>query len=156
RYPWGGLRSLGALACARALRGAWAEVEDALDVMVGPRRLFDAAGSVVEAFGRLFRQLARAHAGLALEPLEEVAQDVMQAVGTDTYSLAPLCAMAELADLAGAPAVAELPYPALARASERGVLFSSGWMFMIPRILGCIDALNGRWADAEARFQMAI
>ena len=37
RYPFGGFRSLLALACARALRGAWAEAEDALDVLVEPR-----------------------------------------------------------------------------------------------------------------------
>jgi len=156
RYPWGGFRSLGALACARALRGAWSEVDDALDVMLEPGRLFEDAGRVVQTFGRVFRQISRAHAGSAVEPLEPLARDVMQAIGTDTYSLAPLCALAELADLAGAPAVAELPYPALSRAAERGVLFSSGWMFLIPRVLGCVDALNGRWAEAEARFQTAV
>src|SRR5262245_14264593 len=156
RYPWGGFRALGALACARALRGAWSEVEDALDAMLEPGRLFEDAGRVVQTFGRVFRQLARAHAGSTVEPLEPLARDVMQAVGTDTYSLAPLCALAELADLAGKATVAELPYPALSRAAERGVLFSSGWMFLVPRVLGCIDTLNGRWAEAEARFQTAV
>ena len=156
RYPWGGFRALGALACARAHRGAWGEVEDALDVMVTPGRLFEDAGRVVQTFGRVFRQLSRTHAGSTVEPLEPLARDVMQAVGTDTYSVAPLCALAELADLAGAPAVGELPHPALARAAERGVLFSSGWMFLIPRLLGCVDALNGRWTEAEVRFRTAV
>ncbi|MGH7305829.1 MAG: ATP-binding protein, partial [Candidatus Rokuibacteriota bacterium] len=44
RYPWGGFRSLLALACARGLRGAWTEAEDALDVLVEPGRVFEQAG----------------------------------------------------------------------------------------------------------------
>jgi class 3 adenylate cyclase/tetratricopeptide (TPR) repeat protein len=156
RYPWGGFRSLLALACARALRGAWAEAEDALDVMVEPGRLFEDAGRIVQTFARVFRQLSRAHSGSADEALEPLAGDLMKAVGTDTYSLAPLCALVELADLADSPALAELPYQALASAEERGVVFSSGWMFVIPRVLGSIDTLNSRWDAAEARFRVAV
>src|SRR5262249_45091776 len=52
RCPWGGFRALGALACARGLRGAWSEVEDALDAMLEPGRLFEDAGRVVQTFGR--------------------------------------------------------------------------------------------------------
>jgi ATP/maltotriose-dependent transcriptional regulator MalT len=35
-YAWGGALALTALACAHALRGAWAEANDALDLLVEP------------------------------------------------------------------------------------------------------------------------
>src|SRR5215831_18490498 len=124
--------------------------------MLEPGRLFEDAGRAVQTFGRVFRQFARAHAGSSVEPLEPLASDVMQAVGTDTYSLAPLCALAELADLAGKATVTKLPYPALSLAAERGGLCASGWMFLVPRVLVCIDAVNGQGAEAVSRFQTAV
>jgi class 3 adenylate cyclase/tetratricopeptide (TPR) repeat protein len=156
RYPWGGFRSLLALTCARALRGAWTEAEDALDVLMEPGRVFEDAGLIVRTFSRVFRQVVRAQSHSMDEGLEGLAQDLMRVVGTDTYSVAPLCALVELADLAGAPAIADLPYRALSSAAERGVLFSSGWMYSVPRILGGIDALSRRWDAAEAHFRLAI
>jgi class 3 adenylate cyclase len=82
--------------------------------------------------------------------------DLMKVVGTDTYSLAPLCALVELGDLAGAPTIAALPYEALSRAAARGVLFSSGWMFLIPRMLGVAAATGRQWERAETHFREAI
>jgi class 3 adenylate cyclase/tetratricopeptide (TPR) repeat protein len=156
RYPWGGFRSLLALTCARALRGAWTEAEDALEVLIEPGRVFEDPGLIVQTFARVFRQVVRAQSQSVDEPLEALAQDLMRVVGTDTYSVAPLCALVDLADWAGAPAIAELPYRALSSAAERGVLFSSGWMYSVPRILGGIAALNRRWDAAEAHFRLAI
>ena len=156
QYPWGGLRSLLALACARSLRGAWGEAEDALDLLLEPGRVFKDVGSVVGTFGRVFRRLLDAHSAAATGDLEALAVDLMRVVGTDSYSLAPLCALVELGDLAAAPAIADLARPALSRAVERGVLFSSGWMFLIPRVLGNADAVNRRWDAAEAHFQSAL
>jgi class 3 adenylate cyclase/tetratricopeptide (TPR) repeat protein len=156
RYPWGGFRALIALACARTLRGAWAEAEDALDVLIEPGRVFEDAGSVIQTFARVFRQLIRADAGSADGPLDSLADDLMKAVGTDTYSVAPLCALVELASHAGSAAVARLPHEALSIAAERGVVFSSGWMFVIPRILGGVAAVEQRWQAADAHFQTAV
>jgi class 3 adenylate cyclase/tetratricopeptide (TPR) repeat protein len=156
RYPWGGLRSLLALACGRALRGAWAEAEDALAVLVEPGRVFDDAGPVIQAFARVFRQYLHAHAGVADPGLDALAAELMRVAGADTYSLAPLCALLELSDLRAMPAIAEAPYQALARAEARGILFSTGWMFLLPRVLGNADAARGRWDAADTRFQAAV
>ncbi|MGH8056354.1 MAG: LuxR C-terminal-related transcriptional regulator, partial [Candidatus Entotheonellia bacterium] len=156
RYPWGGFRALCALACARALRGTWAEAADALDMLVEPGLVFEEAGPVIRAIARALRQWLRVYSEAAAEPLEPVANDLMRAVGTDTYSLAPLCALVELADLSAAPGIAELPYQALLHAVEQGVLFSSGWMFLLPRVLGVAATLNRRWDTAEVHFQAAI
>ncbi|MGH7334451.1 MAG: AAA family ATPase [Candidatus Rokuibacteriota bacterium] len=156
RYPWGGLRALLALACARTLPGAWAEAEDALDLLVAPEHVFVDAGPIVRTFARVFRQLVRAHASTPDEALFPLAADLMKNAGTDTYSLAPLCAVIELADRAAAPAIAEHPYQALLAAAARGITFSTGWMFLIPRVLGSAAALNRRWDAAGTHFQTAL
>jgi hypothetical protein len=126
RYPWGGARALYALACARALRGAWAEAEDALDLLVQPGRVFEDAGPVIQAFVRTFRQLLRAYSDPVVEALEPFAADVVRAVGIDSYAVAPLCALVELGDLMAAPTIAEPPHQVLSLMAERGALFSSG------------------------------
>ena len=156
RYPWGGFRSLLALACARAVRGAWVEANDALKVLVEPGQVFSDPGQIIQAFARIFRRLLRAYAGTGDEPLEPLAVDVMTLIGTDTYSLAPLCALVELGDLAATPEIAERPYEVLTRVAQRGVLFSSGWMFLIPRVLGVGATITRQWDIAEARFQAAV
>jgi class 3 adenylate cyclase/tetratricopeptide (TPR) repeat protein len=156
RYPWGGFRSMLALTCARTLRGAWTEAEDALEVLAEPGRVFEDAGAVVRMFCRVFRQVVRAQSNQMDEALEGLATDLMRLVGTDTYSVAPLCALVELADLARAPAIAELPARALSSAAERGVVFSTGWMYSVPRLLGCVAALNHRWDAAESHFRRAV
>jgi class 3 adenylate cyclase len=156
RYPWGGFRSLSALACARALRGAWAEAEDALAILVEPGRVFEDAGPIIKVFARVFHQLLRMQSQTVNEAVEPLAADLMRAVGTDTYSLGPLCALVELGDLIPAPAIAELPYRALSLAAERGVLFSSGWMCLLPRVLGVTATLNHWWDTAQTYFQTAI
>jgi len=155
-YPWGGFRSLSALACARALCGAWTEAEDALDILVEPGRVFTDTGAIVKVFARAFRQLLRVQAHGVTEALEPLATELMRAVGTDTYALGPLCALVELGDLMAAPTIAELPYRALSLVTEQGVLFSSGWMGLIPRVLGVIATLNRWWDTAETHFHTAI
>ena len=156
RFPWGGFRSLLALACSRALRGAWTEAHDTLDVLVEPGRVFDDAGPVVHAFVRVFRQWLRAHSEGGNDGLEPLAADVMKVVGTDTYSLAPLCALIELSELAGVPAVAEEAARRLARVVKRGVMFSSGWMVLIPRVFGVAAMMGRRWDVARRHFRHAI
>lgn len=156
RFPWGGFRALLALACARALRGAWTEAHDALDVLVEPGRVFDDAGPIVQAFARVFRQLLRVYSAGGDVGLEPLVADVMKVIGTDTYSLAPLCALIELSDFAEVPAVAAAAVRRLERAAERGVVFSSGWMFLLPRVFGVAATLGRRWDAAKVHFREAI
>jgi tetratricopeptide (TPR) repeat protein len=155
-YFWGGVRALSGLACGRALRGAWAEAEDALDMLVHPDHVFRQAGPVFHAFAQALRHLIRAYSGTLGEAIAPFAADLMRAVGSDTYSLAPLCAIVELGDRMIAPELVERAIQALSQAVERGVLFSSGWMFLIPRVLGVGATLNRRWETAEVYFQAAI
>jgi hypothetical protein len=152
-YPWGGVRALQALACAHALRGTWPQAEEALAMLVG---VFMEAGPVIQAIVQVLRQLVRAYAATDQEAVQLPIAMLMQTMGTDTYALAPVCALVELGDLMAAPSLIELPYQVLSMAAERGVLFSSGWMFLLPRVLGVAATLNGWWEQAETYFQTAL
>jgi class 3 adenylate cyclase/tetratricopeptide (TPR) repeat protein len=155
-YFWGGVRVLSALACARALRGAWAEAEDALDMLVHPDQAFHEAGPAFHAFAQAFRRLIRMYSGTVERGIEPFAAELLRVARSDTYSLAPLCALVELGDGMRAPKLVEPAQQAPAQAAARGVVFSSGWMFLIPRILGVAATLNRHWGTAEAHFREAI
>ena len=106
-YFWGGVRALFALACARALRGALAEAEDALDMLVHPEHAFHEAGPTFHTFAQAFRRLIRIYAGTVEPGIELFATELLRAVRSDTHSLAPLCALVELGDHMRAPQLVE-------------------------------------------------
>src|SRR5262249_36198547 len=83
RYPWGGFRALLALACARAVRGAWVEADDALDLLVEPGKVFTDPGQIIPTFARIFRLLRHAYAD-AGEETEPLRADMLGLIGSDT------------------------------------------------------------------------
>jgi tetratricopeptide (TPR) repeat protein len=156
-YPWGGYRSLLARACMYALRGYWTEAEAALDRLMEPGQVFETPWPVMQVFVQVLRRWLQVYAQATDEAgLEPLAAALLQAVGSDTYSLAPLCALVELGDLLATPTVTERPYQALMRVVERGVLFSSGWVYLLPRVLGVAATLQQQWETAAAHFQAAL
>ena len=158
-YSWSGALALPTLACARALRGTLVEANDALDLLVEPGRVFAEIGSVFRALTRALRQLVRAYAGAYDEVrLElEASPDLDVAKGpVDFSSLACFCALAETADVLGAPSMAERAYRALLLAAGQGMLFPSRWIVLIPRVLGVAATVNRWWDTAEAHFREAI
>jgi hypothetical protein len=82
--------------------------------------------------------------------------DVIPSAGDDAFSLDPLCALVELADLCRVPGIAEHPYQVLQQAMNQGQLFSIGWVCLIPRVLGVAATLYHQWDVADAHFQTAI
>jgi class 3 adenylate cyclase/tetratricopeptide (TPR) repeat protein len=158
-YPWGGARTLAALACARALRGAWPEAEDAINMLVEPGRIFAEPGPAFRASTHRYHQLLRVYSGALEEVQEQFTTTLPRAAGKDRFevgALPSLCAFVEISDQIGAPALTEPFYHSLSLAAERGVVFSSEWVFLIPRVLGIAAALDRRWDEAEAGFQTAI
>lgn len=157
RYPWSGFRALGASAYASANRGLWDEASQALDTLITPGRVFASPSPFIRVYTRVFRQLILGYGStLFTERIALLHDELMQVAAHDTYSLAPLCAMIEMGDLALMPAWTERPAEMLAVAMERGVLFSSGWCFLIPRILGIAARMQGDWDQSEAHFQHAM
>ncbi len=159
RYLWGGLIALSGLASAHALRGAWTEAEQALDMLVEPGRIFPEMGAVLQDDIRVFRQLLLAHQD-ASEPvkaqLAAYLRDAVKEERFDNGSPARYCALIEMSDLIAVPSMVVQPYRILSRVAERGVLFSSRWVFLIPRLLGVAATLRRWWDQAEAHFETAI
>ena len=156
RYPWGGALALPTLACARALRGAWAEAEEAIDMLVEPGRIFAEVGPAIQILAWVYRQLLRARAGTADDALDLFAAELLRIGGSDIHALAGFCALVEIGHLIAAPPLAESAYRALSLAVGRDVVYSSGWVFLIPRVLGVAAALNHWWDKAEAHFLTAL
>lgn len=157
RYPFGGLFSLQALAGARAMRGAWAEAEDALDILLTPGRVFKEAGPVLQANAKLYRQLVRAYAEEPEVVDARIVSDLLSTRTIDPYMLAPICALVEIDDFMTSSSIDPRAYEILALAAERRVCFTSGgWNFLLPRILGIAATLNQWWDKAEMHFKTAI
>jgi hypothetical protein len=157
RYPWSGFRALQALACAFALRGQQSEAEQTLARIIEPGCLFESPGRFERVLVRVFRQLSLAYRAMPLtEHITSLAGELSEVVRYDTYSLAPLCAMIELGRQTFNAAIIEQPVTILAEALERGVLFTSGWCFLIPRVLGIAAVLREQWDQANDYFQQAI
>jgi tetratricopeptide (TPR) repeat protein len=156
-YPWGGYRALSALACAAAIRGLSEEANQALDLLIEPGRIFATPGPIIEVFVRVFRQLILGYQSHEFtEYIAPLHDELMQVSTHDTYSLAPLCAMIELGELTLNPAVTERPAEMLTQALTSGVVFSSGWCFLIPRVLGVAAVMHEDWEQAENHFQHAM
>ncbi len=156
-YPWSGMRALPALACAHALLGQVAEAEQALDTLANPGQLFASPEPVSQNFANTFRLLSNLYADLSPDTsVEDVAENLLRVVSSDTYSLAPLCALIEIGDYTNTTAIMDTPYKMLSQALHRGALFTTGWMFLIPRILGLANACYERWDESSTLFLEAI
>jgi len=160
RYPWGGILALPTLSCARILGGDWAKAEAAIDLILQPGRIFDEVAGPVQIIAWVYQQLVRAHSGTLEEALrQQLTENSLRGIGSeggDIAFLASLCAMVETGDLIGAPRMAEEVYDVLAQAVSHGVMFSSGWVFLIPRVLGVAAAMRGQVEAAERHFETAI
>ncbi|ETX00022.1 ATP-binding protein [Candidatus Entotheonella palauensis] len=157
RYTPASFRSLQALSCALALRGLWDEANEALDMIIEPGHLFPEPPQfetmIVSTFKQLIRtyQAERIHVNVAT-----LANELMAVVQYDTYSIAPLCAIIELGAESYNPAITEQAADMLAVAMERGVVLSSGWPFLVPRVLGLARLVHQEWEQAEELFQQAL
>jgi class 3 adenylate cyclase len=67
-----------------------------------------------------------------------------------------ICAVVEIGNLLEAPELMDAPYRQLSLARSRGMMFSSGWVFLLPRVLGVAAAVLRSWEDAEKHFSEAI
>lgn len=157
-YPWPGPFAAAALANARALAGRFDEALVALDLLLEPGRIFDRPGRAIQLFVAVLRELVRAWRDpRALDParVDQLA-GFARAARLDASLLSPLCALVELAADVGTPAAAAPALEVLALAEQRGVRLTPGWVFLVPRVLACGEALAGRLDEACVRFEGAV
>jgi class 3 adenylate cyclase/DNA-binding CsgD family transcriptional regulator len=157
-YPWGAAVALAGLACARTQRGRLRAATDALAPLAQPGGIFAQLGTPSQILAWVYGQLLQAHAGRLDEVRAQCA--ALPPVGdedrTDIKALPGFCALVEIADLTALPGLAAAPYEVLALAAERGVQFTTGWVFLMERVLGVAAALQRSWEAAEAHFERAL
>jgi tetratricopeptide (TPR) repeat protein len=156
-YPWSGAAHLSALAFARTMRDDSAGAKQALDLLLEPGLLFDDVQPIA-IFAHPYRELIRAYAGLPVDPdvLQGAPMMEVSEAGFDFSMLPYLAAWVDLGAVLDPPCPLPHLVAALTLAAERGVVYSAGWPFMIPRILGVAAAAEARWQDAARYFEQAI
>ena len=156
-YPWGAAMFLPALAGARCLQGSWEEAEDALETLVAPGRVFEDPGPAVRGIVSIYRLLLRAQRGEALgaDDLRQVL--AISRIGRpDVASVAAFAASVEIAAAVSPSTIDPGWEPALTYAHDQGMRFTSGWLFLVPRIRAILADLLDDWSLAENRFEAAV
>jgi DNA-binding CsgD family transcriptional regulator len=106
----------------------------------------------------LYRELisaARGDSGEGRDRLLDRVERLGRGARPDVGSLAVFAAAVELNDMLGGAGVSAAWVSPLTLAFDRGVLFTSGWVFLIPRVLGVAAAMEGRIDEAEGYFERA-
>lgn len=156
-YGWSGLLALPALASAHALVGHRDEAKQAINRILEPGFLFDDPSLFAESMTR-YHRLIDAYAGDAIT--SSISTDLSPfepgPSGPDFAFMTPLCVEVEIAWFTGAESISPAASRALALAHRRGMLFTTAWPFLIPRVRGMAAALEGRWDDAECHLKEAI
>jgi tetratricopeptide (TPR) repeat protein len=158
-YPWGSVRALPALACARVLCGAWNEAHQAIATLVEPGCVFTEPGPAFRSVARVYHWLIRARAGEVEEVCTQVKKDAeweTQKTRVEQGAVSRLCALVELSTLLDAPEAAAALYQSLTQVAAQGLVFATEWISLLPRILGVAAAANQWWEQAEGHFQQAL
>jgi hypothetical protein len=151
RFPWSGAMLLPALACGRALRGDAAGANGAFDLLLKPGTVFEDPRPLeptVQPYRRLIDLYLGNPPSTDASP-HEAFQGSSEDDRVDLTLIPGLCAQVELADAVQAPELAAGARASIELASRRGLVFSPGWPFLLPRIQGVAATLEGRWDEAE-------
>jgi DNA-binding CsgD family transcriptional regulator len=155
RYPWAGPIFLPALASARTAQGDYAEAADALERLTTPGEVFEDPGRSVVSSARIFEALIKACSGDCSDADAYAHRDWSPTRVTEVGTLSTLCATIELCDYISSPPGPGL-VEALAAAMTKGVMLTTGWVFLVPRVLGVAAAAYDDFERAEQLFQQAI
>jgi class 3 adenylate cyclase len=155
-YPWGAFNALLAQASGQYQRGAWREARETLATVIEPGQLFDEPGPAVHFLVWVYRQLIDVRAKGSSEQLEAGLARIVPEGEPEIGALAAFCATVEIGSLLNAAQLASSPYRLLSLAVDRGVLFSSAWPFLLPRVLGVAATLRGDLIAAEGHFRHAL
>ncbi len=154
--PWGNIIAFPALAGMYASSGDWAQAKELLESLREPYGGLDKTALLYQEDTAVYHHLVQMYAGRDGESREPYVADLLSSKEIDPWNISVFCALIELAQFRSASDLAKSIYPVLFSLAEQGVLFSGGWMFLLPRLLGVAAALNRWWDKAEEHFQKAI
>jgi class 3 adenylate cyclase/DNA-binding CsgD family transcriptional regulator/tetratricopeptide (TPR) repeat protein len=157
-YLWGSVLFLPPLAAARCQQGAWEEAEHALNLLVEPGQVFEEVSPAVQALVWLYRQLLRALAGVgdARQEMSSNLREALKQARTDIGTLPAFAGLIEIGGMLDDADMVEHPASVLEMALSRGIVFTSGWGFLIPRVLGVAAGVRREWQKSEAYFQASM
>jgi class 3 adenylate cyclase len=156
-YPWGALVALTPLISAHVWRGRYDDAARSIALLTEPGAIFEEVGPTVEFFARVYRELGEERAALRRgQPATPAVALLSGESEADLQTLGLFCAGVETAALRGDAELAERCYAPIAAAARQGVVLSSGWCFLLPRVLGVAARLCAWWERAEAHFEQAL
>jgi len=157
-HPWARVFALSARACSAAHRGAWQEANGALDELAAPGGGAEKPGAAVLFLSAAYREVITArHSRDELDARRAAGMvSALRSARLDPYVLGAACALAEVSDSLGDPELAATPEAMLRAAFDAGIVFTSGWVFLVPRILARCAALRARWDEAAELLESAI
>jgi class 3 adenylate cyclase/tetratricopeptide (TPR) repeat protein len=162
--PWAPLIGVPALAYLRSARGQWDDACVALQALREPGRWVDNVGGAEHVVSTVLEDLIAATSGAPKDDdassgrrarVERYAQRVGLRTA-DGMGLAAVCGLAELGVHYQLPWVLQGPREVLALAFERGAVFSTGWPFLIPRVLANLELALGDSERAQRYFETAL
>ena len=140
------------------MRGDFAQATAALDELVAEGRVFESPGPAIQFIAAAYRELVTA----LRDPEQLDPARLHQMIGglragrLDVFLLGPACALAEACATLGDAALARSAEELLESVDERGIVFSVGGVFLVPRVIGRCVAAARRFGDAETWFERAI
>jgi hypothetical protein len=154
RYPWAVPDAFLSLICCRTQRGEFDAARASCAEMADRKRNGDYPGRL-GSLARLARALVGAYAGEEPDTFDLFARPPPKAEFALT-SLPRLCMRVQLLGLLGRADQGESLRDSLAFAHGRGVVLSSGWPFLVQRLLGVACMLVEDWAAAREHLDAAL
>jgi DNA-binding winged helix-turn-helix (wHTH) protein/tetratricopeptide (TPR) repeat protein len=157
RYPWGGPFAATARLAAHVLRGDFETAREGLRELAQPGVVFDEPGPAVLLLAAVSELWVDALSGreVAAERLAGIVSHVA-AAGHDAYLLGPVCALVDIAERSRRVDLVLRLEPLLRLALDRGVRFSTTWVFSIDRMLAAIESERGESERALRSLESSI
>jgi len=154
-YPWGAFNAFPALACGRMLRGDTVGASQAIAHLSKSGQVFADPGPAVQLLTWVYRTLIDVHAGAGREQSASLLKALAALRAEEEPEIGAVggfCAAVEIAHALNEPSAVAVPRSVLTRVYASGVRVSSGWVFLVPRVLGMAAALERDWDAAERYF----
>jgi hypothetical protein len=120
--------------------------------------VFEKPGALAKFLAAAFNELVTARSS----PADLDARRLAGLVGAlrsgrlDPYLLGAVCALAEVSDSLGDASLAATQEAMLRAAFREEIVFTAGWVFLVPRVLARCAALRGDRAESAALLERAI
>ena len=158
QYPWGGYNALPALATAYFFRGEIPRAEETLEKVIEPGFLFADPGPAIRLAVWTYQQLLRIRLGVT-DSLRNELMDALRGLEppatVEIGAVPAFCSIAEMADRLDEPSLGDAAYQVVRFAWSKKVVFTSAWVFMVPRVLAVLEAQRGNSDAARAMFAEA-